>query len=167
MFKFKWFKSKKKPMTASNIVVIKDNDEYSLQMKEYESMLQRQLEIQELNEKYHVTVNPSKKMVQYSKILTTIIIVFTFAVNIYFYFILAPHSSQWMVTDQIFGYVEDLLKIWNSGTILFLMAFLAKSLFETKFEEDSKIEKSKLGSTVDKVVDVVDNLVSPNDNSVG
>lgn len=167
MFKFKWFKSKNKPMTASNIVVIKDNDEYSLQMKEYESMLQRQLEIQELNEKYHVTVNPSKKMVQYSKILTTIIIVFTFAVNIYFYFTLAPHSSQWMVTDQIFGYVEDLLKIWNSGTILFLMAFLAKSLFETKFEEDSKIEKSKLGSTVDKVVDVVDNLVSPNDNSVG
>ena len=167
MFKFKWFKSKNKPMTASNIVVIKDNDEYSLQMKEYESMLQRQLEIQELNEKYHVTVNPSKKMVQYSKILTTIIIVFTFAVNIYFYFTLAPHSSQWMVTDQIFGYIEDLLKIWNSGTILFLMAFLAKSLFETKFEEDSKIEKSKLGSTVDKVVDVVDNLVSPNDNSVG
>ena len=167
MFKFKWFKSKNKPMTASNIVVIKDNDEYSLQMKEYESMLQRQLEIQELNEKYHVTVNPSKKMVQYSKILTTIIIVFTFTVNIYFYFTLAPHSSQWMVTDQIFGYVEDLLKIWNSGTILFLMAFLAKSLFETKFEEDSKIEKSKLGSTVDKVVDVVDNLVSPNDNSVG
>lgn len=50
-----------------NIVVIKDNDEYSLQMKEYESMLQRQLEIQELNEKYHVTVNPSKKMVQYSQ----------------------------------------------------------------------------------------------------
>lgn len=167
MFKFKWFKSKNKPMTASNIVVIKDNDEYSLQMKEYESMLQRQLEIQELNEKYHVTVNPSKKMVQYSKILTTIIIVFTFAVNIYFYFTLAPHSSQWMVTDQIFGYVEDLLKIWNSGTILFLMAFLAKSLFETKFEEDTKIEKSKLGSTVDKVVDVVDNLVNPNDNSVG
>lgn len=65
-----------------------------------------------------------------------------------------------MVKDQIFGYVEDLLKIWNSGTILFLMAFLAKSLFETKFEEDTKIEKSKLGSTVDKVVDVVDNLVS-------
>lgn len=167
MFKFKWFKSKNKPMTASNIVVIKDNDEYSLQMKEYESMLQRQLEIQELNEKYHVTVNPSKKMVQYSKILTTIIIVFTFAVNIYFYFTLAPHSSQWMVTDQIFGYVEDLLKIWNSGTILFLMAFLAKSLFETKFEEDTKVEKSKLSSTVDKVVDVVDNLVNPNDNSVG
>ena len=167
MFKFKWFKSKNKPMTASNIVVIKDNDEYSLQMKEYESMLQRQLEIQELNEKYHVTVNPSKKMVQYSKILTTIIIIFTFAVNIYFYFILAPRSYQWGITDQIFGYVEDLLKIWNSGTILFLMAFLAKSLFETKFEEDTKIEKSKLGSTVDKVVDVVDNLVSPNDNSVG
>lgn len=167
MFKFKWFKSKNKPMTASNIVVIKDNDEYSLQMKEYESMLQRQLEIQELNEKYHVTVNPSKKMVQYSKILTTIIIIFTFAVNIYFYFILSPHSYQWCITDQIFGYVEDLLKIWNSGTILFLMAFLAKSLFETKFEEDTKIEKSKLGSTVDKVVDVVDNLVSPNDNSVG
>jgi len=162
MFKFNWFK--KKPLTASNIVVIKNDDEYSRQMKEYELRLQRELELQELNEKYHVTVNPDKKMVQYSKILTTIIIVFTFAVNFYFYFVLTPSSSKWYITDSIFSSLEQLLEKWNDGTILFLMAFLAKSLFETKFSEDNKLEKSKIES---KVNDVVQNLDKSNDDSVG
>jgi hypothetical protein len=84
--------------------------------------------------------------------------------NFYFYFVLTPSSSKWYITDSIFSSLEQLLEKWNDGTILFLMAFLAKSLFETKFSEDNKLEKSKIES---KVNDVVQNLDKSNDDSVG
>ena len=56
---------------------------------------------------------------------------------------------------------ESLVDIFNELILL-------KEVKRKKIDLDiSKIETSKLGSTDDKDVDDVDNLVSPNDDSVG
>ena len=78
-------------------------------------------------------------------------------------------SGRWGITDSAFEYPSKVLDTWNTGTIIFFMAYFAKALFESKFESDADIKKeslkvnipSQIKETVDKIVD------SKDDNAVG
>ena len=78
------------------------------------------------------------KTVQYSKILTTSILIFTIMINAFYMFVIVPFSGQLMITDAAFESLNVILLAWNAGTILFFMGYFAKSLFETKWQEQIK-----------------------------
>lgn len=168
----KWIKSlfnKNKVMSASapNLTII--NQQNSDEMDEYEEKLKHNYELAELKEKYRIKVSVDKKMFQYSKVLTTFILVFTLMLNMFYFCVLIPMSGRWGITDSAFEYPSKVLDTWNTGTIIFFMAYFAKALFESKFESDADIKKeslkvnipSQIKETVDKIVD------SKDDNAVG
>lgn len=161
----KWIKSlfnKNKVMSASapNLTIINQNE-----MNEYEERLKHNYELAELKEKYRIKVSVDKKMFQYSKVLTTFILVFTLMLNMFYFCVLIPMSGRWGITDSAFEYPSKVLDTWNTGTIIFFMAYFAKALFESKFESDADIKKeslkvnipSQIKETVDKIVDSKDN----------
>lgn len=168
----KWIKSlfhKNKVMSASapNLTII--NQQNLDEMDEYEERLKHNYELAELKEKYRIKVSVDKKMFQYSKVLTTFILVFTLMLNMFYFCVLIPMSGRWGITDSAFEYPSKVLDTWNTGTIIFFMAYFAKALFESKFESDADIKKeslkvnipSQIKETVDKIVD------SKDDNAVG
>ena len=168
----KWIKSlfnNNKVMSASapNLTII--NQQNSDEMDEYEEKLKHNYELAELKEKYRIKVSVDKKMFQYSKVLTTFILVFTLMLNMFYFCVLIPMSGRWGITDSAFEYPSKVLDMWNTGTIIFFMAYFAKALFESKFESDADIKKeslkvnipSQIKETVDKIVD------SKDDNAVG
>lgn len=101
------------------------------------------------------------KMVQYSKILTTVIMIFTIIINAFYYIYIVPHTGDLGITDAAMEYSSGVLKIWDSGTIIFFCGYFAKSLFETKFERDSntKAEISKASKLSEKVMEEVEEVL--------
>ena len=164
LIKSLFYKNKVMSASAPNLTIINQNE-----MDEYEERLKHNYELAELKEKYRIKVSVDKKMFQYSKVLTTFILVFTLVLNMFYFCVLIPMSGRWGITDSAFEYPSKVLDTWNTGTIIFFMAYFAKALFESKFESDADIKKeslkvnipSQIKETVDKIVD------SKDDNAVG
>lgn len=169
----KWIKSlfnKNKVMSASNPNLTIINQQNSNDLDEYEERLKHNYELAELKEKYKIKVSVDKKMFQYSKILTTFILIFTLALNLFYFCVLIPMSGRWGITDSAFEYPSKVLDTWNTGTIIFFMAYFAKALFESKFESDADIKRESLKVNVPNIIkDTVDKVVDSNkdDNAVG
>ena len=66
------------------------------------------------------------------------ILIFTILENAFYIFVIVPFSGQLMITDAAFESLNVILLAWNAGTILFFMGYFAKSLFETKWQEQIK-----------------------------
>ena len=100
----------------------------------------------------------SLAMIQYSKLLTTVTIFFTIIINGFYYLYIIPKSGMIGVTDSALEYSASVLKIWNSGTIIFLVSYMAKALFETKFEKDHELEVSKATELSDKITEKINSV---------
>ena len=171
----KWIKSlfhKNKVMStfAPNITVINNQQQFDSERDRYEQQLRYQYELEQLRLKYAVTVNTDKKTVQYSKKAVTVIIIFTLFINFFYFCVLIPMSGRWGITDSAFQYPSTVLEVWDSGTVLFLMAYFAKSIFESKWESDAKLKSKELDKLnvpkqVENVVKDVIDKVSNNNNS--
>lgn len=134
------------------------NAKWYKQKRERETLkLQHEKEMSELREHYKIeTVITDKKIYQYSKILTTAILVLTMLFNAFFYFFLVPLSGRLSMTDTAFETVGTILLAWNAGTILFFVGYFAKALFETKWENETT---SKVKNTVDKVATTISETI--------
>ncbi len=127
---------------------------YAKKLQEEEIRLKQEKDMRDLRDKYkpeEPTV--SKKMFQYSKILTSIILTITIMFNVYFYFYLVPLSGSLDMKDVAFETIGTILLAWNAGTVLFFMGYFAKALYETKLSEDNKLKKSMagIGDVIEKV----------------
>ena len=98
-------------------------------------------------------------MIQYSKVLTTAILIFTIILNAFYFVYIVPNSGSLGITDAALEYSGSILKIWDSGTIVFFCGYFAKSLFETKFEKDFDSTQSKADSLSIKVMEKVDEVL--------
>ena len=113
--------------------------------------LRKEFEIEEIPHK--------RKMIQYSKVLTTAILIFTIILNAFYFVYIVPNSGSLGITDAALEYSGSILKIWDSGTIVFFCGYFAKSLFETKFEKDFDSTQSKADSLSAKVMEKVDEVL--------
>lgn len=117
---------------------------------------EKEKRLRELQEEYGIDEpTPNKRMYQYSKVLTTIILIFTLIVNSVYFFILVPQSGHMLITDAAMENAGAVLKIWNTGTIVFFCGYFAKALFETKFEA----EYSSADGLIDKVTEKVNETI--------
>lgn len=111
----------------------------------------------ELKEEYGIEEDSQKrkKMFQYSKVLTTIILFFTIIVNGYYYIYLVPQSGILAITDAAMENAATIMKVWDGGTIIFFCSYFAKSLFETKFQKEqeamdmSQYMENEMGENMD------------------
>lgn len=116
---------------------------------------EKEKKLRELKEEYGIEEIPStKRMFQYSKILTTVICIFTLLINAVYFFALTPMSGSWGITDAAMEYSASVLKIWDAGTIIFFCGYFAKALFETKFENQTNAE-SLIDSVTDRIKDTL------------
>lgn len=137
----------------------------SIRMKLFERKLRHKFEkkrlLEKLKEEYDIEdVTLEKKMIQYSKILTTFILIFTIVVNAFYYFYIVPQTGVLNITDAAMQYSADILKIWNAGTVIFFIGYFAKSLFETKFEKDNSAAddlKERLDEQINNVLNNITN----------
>lgn len=137
----------------------------SINMRRFERKLRRKFEKKQLLEKlkseYNIEdVTLEKRMIQYSKILTTFILLFTIAVNAFYYFYIVPNTGKLEITDAAMQYSADVLKIWNAGTVIFFIGYFAKSLFETKFEKENSNADSLKEKIEDQMNIVLDNIAN-------
>ena len=56
-------------------------------------------------------------------------------------------------------YSSSVLKVWNSGTVIFFCGYFAKALFETKFEKDNELAQGQADSLIDKVKQEADEVL--------
>lgn len=125
-----------------------NDKKFQKKKQKYELKLQRKQEIKDLKGKYSEQ-STSKKMFQYSKVLTTIILLITLLWDSYFILYLVPKSGVLTITDQAINNLGTVIMAWNAGTVLFFCVYFAKALFETKFEKDNEL------LSVNKVVDEI------------
>lgn len=125
--------------------------------------LKHEKEMYELKKQYRTeTITATKKMYQYSKILTTAILILTMLFNSFFYFFLVPFSGVLSMTDKAFETVGTILLAWNAGTILFFIGYFGKALFETKWESETSTGKvkNKFEKVATKVSETIENITN-------
>ena len=105
----------------------------------------------DLRKEYGVPQKYKMKMFQYSKVLTTFILIFTLVVNTFYFLYLIPQSGMLLVTDAAMQASATILKVWNAGTIVFFCGYFAKALFETKFERDDEFRVSEADNHIEKI----------------
>ena len=130
---------------------------FERKLKRLEIKLSHKRQKLELIEKYRFDMSERKK-IQYSKLLTSILISITLAFNCYFHFYLVPNSGLLQMTDSAFLTMSNVLTDWNKFTIGYFVVFLAKSLFETKWEQSNIT--SDVSETVNELKEKVQNILN-------
>lgn len=132
------------------------------ELEKYEQELSHKKEMEDIKNKYFPNQTFDKKIVQYSKILTTIILIFTIIINSVFFggVILSGIIS---ITDSAMESASSVLKIWDAGTVVFFCGYFAKALFETKFEKESDVV-SQADTMIEKVKETVSNVIDNANN---
>lgn len=109
--------------------------------KKKRAEFEKDKKLKELQEEYGIeTPETSKRMFQYSKILTTIICIYTLLVNAVFVCVLVPLSGSIGIADVAMESSASVLKIWDALITFFYCRCFAKILFETKSENEVKAE---------------------------
>lgn len=106
--------------------------------KNFEEKLKHKKEMNDLKEKYEIHMTVTKWTLTFTKKAVITILILTLAINAMFFFYIVPHSGVLSMTDSALEASSNVLLAWNAGTAVFLMGYMAKALFETKWEEDNK-----------------------------
>lgn len=116
------------------------------------------------------------KVVQFSKKLEMILMGITLVFNTYYYFGIPIICYIFQLDSDLFDNYADVLVPWNKYVVGFTAVFAIKSLFETKWERQNKVDLAlgvsaptvskeddssldKLADKVSKVTDVIGNIM--------
>jgi hypothetical protein len=86
------------------------------------------------------------KLMTYSKTWLSVIIVFVFGLNIWYFGITSISSARWLtISDGALEYASEIVRVLDTGVIVAFCGYLLKSIYETKWQEETRIKEERMG----------------------